>query len=98
MSIFSNDWIEVPQLDHYGYYVSSTDPANAASRKQRLFDSGLSWNIDARNVVIQKEFSMAVKETTPKNGGYDYYAARRDLIDERERGASRMVDDDGYDN
>jgi histone deacetylase 1/2 len=69
MSIVSNDWFEVPSLDHFGCGHGHNGDPNETSRKRKTFCSGLSWNLNNQAIVVQKEFALTASEGVLRSGG-----------------------------
>ena len=82
MSIMSNEWYDVPQLNHYGNYDRSNIEmaGNNKSNRSRFFDSRLRWDIDARKVVPNSDIRVSVKNLMEKGG------SKHDVVDMEEDG------------
>ncbi|KAI0068482.1 histone deacetylase RPD3 [Artomyces pyxidatus] len=68
MSIMSNDWYDVPQLNHFGYYEGADDSNGGPIGKPRFFESGLLWNADARRAMITPDFGVSVRDVMERGG------------------------------
>ncbi|THH14176.1 hypothetical protein EW146_g6128 [Bondarzewia mesenterica] len=75
MSIMSNEWLDVPPLDHFGYYDRGSHP-NAELGKRKFFDSGLKWDAGARRVVMDYDRRVSVGEAMESGGQWP-----RDMAD-----------------
>ncbi|KAH9965753.1 histone deacetylase [Russula dissimulans] len=87
MSIMSNEWYDVPQLNHLGYYDSGNGEtvSNNKSGRLRFFDSRLRWDVDARRVVANSDIRLSVKNLMEKGGSkHDMVDMDEDGIDEEE--------------
>jgi histone deacetylase 1/2 len=88
MSIMSNEWYDVPQMNHFGYYDRGNGETvgNNKSSRLRFFDSKLRWDVDARKVVANSDIRVSVKNLM-KNGG-----SKHDVVELEEDG---MEEDEG---
>ena len=88
MSIMSNEWYDVPQLSHFGYYDRGNVETVGSNKSGRLtfFDSRLRWDIDARKVVTNSDIRLSVKNLMEKGG------SKNDVVDMDEDG---MDDEEG---
>ncbi|KAI0265212.1 hypothetical protein BC834DRAFT_880589 [Gloeopeniophorella convolvens] len=70
ISIMSNEWYEVPQLNHFGYYNPANDENGRGSvlGKPRFFESRLRWDIDARRVVANSDIRLSVRNLMERGG------------------------------
>jgi len=87
MSIMSNGWYDVPQLNHLGYYDRGNGEAvgNNKSGRLRFFDSRLRWDVDARRVVANSDIRLSVKNLMEKGGSkHDVVDMEEDGMDEEE--------------
>lgn len=87
MSIMSNEWYDVPQMNHFGYYDRGNGETvgNNKSGRLRFFDSKLRWDVDARKVVANSDIRVSVKNLM-KMGG-----SKHDVVELEEDG---MEEDD----
>jgi histone deacetylase 1/2 len=87
MSIMTNEWYEVPKLNHFGYYDRGnveTVGSNKSGRV-RFFDSRLRWDVDARKVVPNSDIRLSVKNLMEKGGSkHDVVDMEEDGIEEEE--------------
>lgn len=65
MSILSNSWYDVPPLDHFGFYDRDTSEedsnagkASAARKGATLWHSGVRWDPQRGEVVVQEALDM----------------------------------------
>jgi histone deacetylase 1/2 len=88
MSIMSNEWYDVPQLSHFGYYDRGNVETVGSNKSGRLtfFDSRLRWDVDARKVVTNSDIRLGVKNLMEKSG------SKNDVVDMDEDG---MEDEEG---
>ena len=89
MSIMSNEWYDVPQMNHFGYYDrgnGETVGSNKAGSRLRFFDSKLRWDVDARKVVANSDIRVSVKNLMKKGG------SKHDVVELEEDG---MEEDEG---
>jgi histone deacetylase 1/2 len=87
MSIMSNEWYEVPRLNHLGYYERGNDEnvGNNRSGRLRFFDSRLRWDVDARRVVPNSDIRLGVKNLMERSGSkHDVMDMEEDCIEEEE--------------
>lgn len=77
MSIMSNEWYDVPQLSHFGYYDRGNVETVGNNKSGRLtfFDSRLRWDADARKVVTNSDIRLSVKNLMEKGG------SKNDVVD-----------------
>lgn len=82
MSIMSNEWYDVPQLNHSGHYDRGNVEIGGSNKSNRLrfFDSRLRWDIDARKVVPNSDIRVSVKHLVEKSG------SKHDVVDMEEDG------------
>jgi histone deacetylase 1/2 len=82
MSIMSNEWYDLPQLNHFGHYDRGNVEmaGNNKSNRLRFFDSRLRWDIDARKVVPNSDIRVSVKNLMEKGG------SKHDVVDMEEDG------------
>jgi histone deacetylase 1/2 len=80
MSIMSNEWYDVPQLNHFGYYDRGNEEniSNNRSGRLRFFDSKMRWDIDARRVVPNSDIRLGVKNLMERSG------SKQDVMDMEE--------------
>ena len=87
MSIMSNEWYEVPQLSHSGYYDRGNDE-NAGSNKSgriKYFESRLRWDADVRRVVASSDIRLSVKNLMDRSGSKnDAMDMEEDCLNEEE--------------
>ena len=84
----SNDWIEVPPLNHFGYYESPTGMVNdSRPEKRKFFESGLRWDPEARKVVMHRDTGVNVRDIMERGG-----AATQGIADD-----AMEVDDENLD-
>lgn len=88
MSIMSNEWYDVPQMNHFGYYERGNGETvgNNKSGRLRFFDSKLQWDVDARRVVANSDIRLSVKNLMKKGG------SNHDVVELEEDG---MEDEEG---
>jgi len=87
MSIMSNEWYDVPQLNHSGYYDRGNAEIAGSNKSNRLrfFDSRLRWDIDARKVVPNSDIRVSVKNLMEKGGSkHDVVEMEEDGMEEEE--------------
>ncbi|KAI0053789.1 hypothetical protein FA95DRAFT_1508429 [Auriscalpium vulgare] len=88
MSIMSNDWYEVPPLNHFGYYENGEEHEHdgVAAARPRFFDSGLRWDPDARKAVVNREFGVSIRDLMERggmsNGLGDEMDVEEDVVEE----------------
>jgi histone deacetylase 1/2 len=85
MSIMSNEWYEVPQLNHFGYYDRGNEENTGNNRLGRLrfFDSRVRWDIDARRVVPNSDIHLGVKNLMERSGSkHDVMDVEEDCMEE----------------
>ncbi len=87
MSIMSNEWYDVPQMNHFGYYdrANGETVGNNKSSRLRFFDSKLRWDVDSRKVVANSDIRVSVNSLI-KNGGpkHDIVELEEDGMEEEE--------------
>jgi histone deacetylase 1/2 len=84
MSIMSNEWYEVPQLNHFGR-GNDENVGNNKSGRLRFFDSGLRWDVDARRIVPNSDIRLGVKNLMERNGlKHDVMDMEEDCMEEEE--------------
>jgi histone deacetylase 1/2 len=88
MSIMSNEWYDVPQMNHFGYYDRGNGETVGSNKSGRLrfFDSKLRWDVDARKVVANSDIRVSVKNLMKKGG------SKHDVVELEEDG---MEEDEG---
>jgi len=87
MSIMSNEWYEVPQLNHFGYYdrVNDENVGNSSSGRINFFESRLRWDADIRRVVHSSDIRLSVKNLMERGGlKHDVMEMEEDCLDEEE--------------
>jgi histone deacetylase 1/2 len=87
MSIMSNEWYDVPQMNHLGYYDRGNGETvgNSKSGRLRFFDSKLRWDVDARKVVANSDIHLSVKNLMKKGGSkQDVVELEEDGVEEEE--------------
>jgi histone deacetylase 1/2 len=86
MSIMSNEWYDVPQMNHFGYYDRGNGETvgNNKSGRLRFFDSKLRWDVDARRVVANSDIHLSVKNLMKKGGSKEVLDLEEDGVEEEE--------------
>ena len=86
MSIMSNEWYDVPQMNHFGYYDRGNGETvgNNKSGRLRFFDSKLRWDVDARRVVANSDIHLSVKNLMRKGGSKEVVDLEEDGVEEEE--------------
>ncbi|KAN0132522.1 hypothetical protein V8E53_009538 [Lactarius tabidus] len=87
MSIMSNEWYEVPQLNHSGYYNRGNDENVGSNKPGRIkfFESRLRWDADVRKVVASSDIRLSVKNLMDRSGSKnDVMDVEEDCLDEEE--------------
>ena len=87
ISIMSNEWYDVPQMNHFGYYERGNGETVGSNKSSRLrfFDSKLRWDVDARRVVANSDIRLSVKNLMRKGGSkHDVVELEEDGIEEEE--------------
>lgn len=87
MSIMSNEWYDVPQLNHFGHYDRGNGEIVGSNKLGRLrfFNSRLRWDVDARRVVTNSDIRLSVKNLMEKGGSkHDVVDMDEDGMDEEE--------------
>jgi histone deacetylase 1/2 len=82
MSIMSNEWYDVPHLNHFGYYDRGNDEnvGNSRSGRLKFFESRLRWDVDARRIVPNSDIRLGVKNLMERSG------SKHDVMDVEEEG------------
>ncbi|KAA1466645.1 hypothetical protein DENSPDRAFT_831510 [Dentipellis sp. KUC8613] len=81
MSIMSNEWLEVPHLNHLGYY-DDNDIANGRQARRNYFDSGLRWDPDGRKIVKNGDIGMTVRDIMERGGQPETMDIDDDLLED----------------
>ena len=87
MNIMSNEWYDVPQLNHFGYYDRGNDEnvSNNRSGRIKFFESRLRWDADVRRVVASSDIRLSVKNLMEEGGSkHDVIDMEEDCLDEEE--------------
>lgn len=87
MSIMSNEWYEVPQLNHSGHYDRGNDENVGSNKSGRIkyFESRLRWDTDVRRVVASSDIRLSVKNLMDRSGSKnDAMDMEEDCLDEEE--------------
>ena len=86
MSIMSNEWYDVPQMNHFGYYDRGNGETvgNNKSGRSRFFNSKLRWDVDARRVVANSDIHLSVKNLMKKGGSKEVVDLEEDGVEEEE--------------
>ncbi len=87
ISIMSNEWYDVPQLNHSGYYDRGNDENVGSNRSGRIkfFGSRLRWDADVRRVVASSDIRLSVKNLMERGGSkHDVMDMEEDCLDEEE--------------
>ena len=87
MSIMSNEWYEVPQLNHFGCYDRGSEENVGSNKPGRIkfFESRLQWDADVRRVVASSDIRLSVKNLMERGGPqHDVMDMEEDCLDEEE--------------
>jgi histone deacetylase 1/2 len=86
MSIMSNEWYDVPQMNHFGYYDRGNGETvgNNKSGRLRFFDSKLQWDVDARRIVANSDIHLSVKNLMKKGGSKEVVELEEEGMEEEE--------------